>query len=441
MLENVEDTEQSTIARWLGHGRAFKIFDKKRFVKELLPLYFQQQGKFASFQRQLNLYNFRRLNGQRNEQQKAYYHCLFLRGRPDLATLMPRNRLSSHSARKTYDPESEPDFESLRPLPVPPKRPTRAIGPGPHRNATLTLGAVLSHQPLQLPIDVLSSIHVPTMTFNTATMSTNMRESGNPPTSLRAGAHFQPSQVYSAPQQLNQLAPSTLPVTAPAAPPTQPLCMDSRLPSSSYVDTRFMSMPSEAPRATNNAVMFPNPTPVQPSPLRPIVHFTEPASTYSTGCWTVSNIVSQTNSGEQQQPQQLPSSHPFHNATNGNAMDGLQSDSDVFHAMSTYQNQLNQMSFQSTGTHPTAQYCQAPTPAPPMENTFSDLHEAAANATQAAQPARETVGTSEGRARLSTATRQTSQTDSDGSSSLDMSQASGKVLAEWLEEVDFYAKG
>jgi hypothetical protein len=344
---------------------------------------------------------------------------------------MPRNRFSSHSVRKTYDPESEPDFESLRPLPVPPKRPPRAIGPGPHWNATLTLGAALSHPSLQLPTEVVSSMHVPTMSLNAATMSINTRESGNPPTSLQAGAYFQPSQVHSAPQQLNQPAPWSLPATTPAA-PAPPLYMDSR----SYIHTRFISMPPEAPRSTNSAVMFPNPAPVHPSPLRPIMHFTEPASTYSTGCWTVSNVVSQTSSGEQQQPQQqqqqVVSSQPFHGATNGTAIGGLSSDSDVFHAMSTHQNEFNHMSFPltSTGMHPTAQQCQVA------------LHGIAANVSQVVQPARDMVGTSIGRARLSTATRYPSRTESEGSSSsLDMSQASGEVLAEWLEEVDFDVKG
>lgn len=82
---------------------------------EVLPLYFQYQREFASFQRQLNIYGFLRLNGQ-GPDQKAYYHELFLQGRPELCSLIPRNRIASNSVRRAFDPKTEPDFYSMVPL-------------------------------------------------------------------------------------------------------------------------------------------------------------------------------------------------------------------------------------------------------------------------------------------------------------------------------------
>jgi HSF-type DNA-binding len=45
---------------WQPHGRCFMVHDMKEFVSSMLPLWFRQ-SKFASFQRQLNLYGFQRL--------------------------------------------------------------------------------------------------------------------------------------------------------------------------------------------------------------------------------------------------------------------------------------------------------------------------------------------------------------------------------------------
>jgi HSF-type DNA-binding len=58
LLENSHD--QSHVISWQPHGRCFMVHDMKEFVSSMLPLWFRQ-SKFASFQRQLNLYGFQRL--------------------------------------------------------------------------------------------------------------------------------------------------------------------------------------------------------------------------------------------------------------------------------------------------------------------------------------------------------------------------------------------
>jgi HSF-type DNA-binding len=86
MLKAVDGTQHSLLIRWLPHGRAFVVLEANRFAAEVLPTYFPSQTKFTSFQRQLNIYGFLRCV----RVDDGYYHELFLRGRPVLATLIPR---------------------------------------------------------------------------------------------------------------------------------------------------------------------------------------------------------------------------------------------------------------------------------------------------------------------------------------------------------------
>lgn len=68
------------VVRWEEHGRSFRIIDAEKFAEEILPLYFRH-SKLTSFQRQLNLYGFRRIT--KGEDQGSYYHPKFQRGKPN----------------------------------------------------------------------------------------------------------------------------------------------------------------------------------------------------------------------------------------------------------------------------------------------------------------------------------------------------------------------
>ena len=72
VLDEMERNGQTDIMCWMPHGRCFMVKDPTEFVKEYMPTYFNQH-KFASFQRQINLYGFKRLTGNTPDK-GAYYH-------------------------------------------------------------------------------------------------------------------------------------------------------------------------------------------------------------------------------------------------------------------------------------------------------------------------------------------------------------------------------
>lgn len=87
-LYDLVSTGDSSIIRWEEHGKAFRITDPERFAEEVLPLYFRH-SKLTSFQRQLNLYGFRRVT--KGEDQGSYYHAKFQKGK--VSSVMEIRRL------------------------------------------------------------------------------------------------------------------------------------------------------------------------------------------------------------------------------------------------------------------------------------------------------------------------------------------------------------
>ena len=85
MLLNKEAPE---IISWTPDGKAFLIYDIDEFISKISLKYFKYT-KFPSFQRQLNLYGFRR---QRSGMfQGAYFHSKFTRGDIDSVVKMQRH--------------------------------------------------------------------------------------------------------------------------------------------------------------------------------------------------------------------------------------------------------------------------------------------------------------------------------------------------------------
>lgn len=67
-----------------------------------------RQSKLTSFQLQVNLYDFHRLTTRKDR--GAYYHELFLRGRPDLHKRLQRMRVKDTGCKPAASPSTEPDF-------------------------------------------------------------------------------------------------------------------------------------------------------------------------------------------------------------------------------------------------------------------------------------------------------------------------------------------
>jgi HSF-type DNA-binding len=119
LLDDCEERGETEVISFLPHGRAFIVHHVERFCREVMPRYFKQ-SRLSSFQRQLNLYGFRRITT--GQDSGGYYHELFLKGRPALAIHMRRvgickpgennNRSSCRSSSATQTP----DFYKMAPL-------------------------------------------------------------------------------------------------------------------------------------------------------------------------------------------------------------------------------------------------------------------------------------------------------------------------------------
>jgi len=107
-----EGINTPSVVSWLPHGRAFIVRRPKAFTSEIMPKYFRQ-SKLTSFQRQLNLYGFRRIT--QGADAGAYYHELFLQGRPHLCMRMNRQKVKGTGHKQPTDAQSEPNFYAMPP--------------------------------------------------------------------------------------------------------------------------------------------------------------------------------------------------------------------------------------------------------------------------------------------------------------------------------------
>jgi hypothetical protein len=107
MLDEMDRQCNHTMVCWQPHGRAFMVHKPKEFVDEIMSHYFNQT-KYASFQRQLNLYGFSRLS--HGKDKGAYYHKCFVRGERALCRGMVRQKIKGTKVRRSLSPEEEPNF-------------------------------------------------------------------------------------------------------------------------------------------------------------------------------------------------------------------------------------------------------------------------------------------------------------------------------------------
>ncbi|CAJ1953720.1 unnamed protein product [Cylindrotheca closterium] len=107
MLDDMAENNDNAVVCWQPHGRAFMVHSTKEFVNRIMPNYFNQT-KYASFQRQLNLYGFSRLS--HGKDKGAYFHPCFVRGQRNLCRNMIRQKIKGTKVRRSLSADEEPNF-------------------------------------------------------------------------------------------------------------------------------------------------------------------------------------------------------------------------------------------------------------------------------------------------------------------------------------------
>jgi HSF-type DNA-binding len=87
------------IVSFLPSGRGFTIHKPKDFVAEIMPRYFTTR-RIASFQRQLNLYGFRRIS--EGKEKGAYFHKDFLKGKRTRIQKIKRKSTASRPSGSSF---------------------------------------------------------------------------------------------------------------------------------------------------------------------------------------------------------------------------------------------------------------------------------------------------------------------------------------------------
>mmetsp|Transcript_27692 Transcript_27692/g.39611 ORF Transcript_27692/g.39611 Transcript_27692/m.39611 type:complete len:182 (-) Transcript_27692:66-611(-) len=110
LLDTAEKDGIAHIISWQPHGEAFVLHKSEEFFDAVLRPHFGGI-KESSFQRQLNLYDFKRIP--KGADKGGYYHKMFLRGQPFLASRIPRQKIKGTKIKATVNPVREPTLHSM----------------------------------------------------------------------------------------------------------------------------------------------------------------------------------------------------------------------------------------------------------------------------------------------------------------------------------------
>ena len=81
LYQILEDNNNKNIIHWSGNGKYFIIEDLNEFIEKILPKYYNHSN-YASFVRQLNMYNFHKIKSDINE--NSFQNNNFIEGEKEL---------------------------------------------------------------------------------------------------------------------------------------------------------------------------------------------------------------------------------------------------------------------------------------------------------------------------------------------------------------------
>ena len=116
LLRDAEEQGFDDIVSWTSNS-SFKIHKPKEFSEKIMTKYFTGQTKFKSFQRQLNLYNFGRLQNGAKNLRGSYAHKSFLRDQPNLAMNIVRRKPVASPVLQAKKDTAKHHFKNLEPMP------------------------------------------------------------------------------------------------------------------------------------------------------------------------------------------------------------------------------------------------------------------------------------------------------------------------------------
>jgi hypothetical protein len=100
MLNDVAKEGKDSIVSWLPDGTGFRVHKPKDFEVHILSKYFENI-KYKSFTRQLNIYCFQRISGdKKSAHYGAYWHNFFVRGKENFCLRMTRQRIKGETKTK-----------------------------------------------------------------------------------------------------------------------------------------------------------------------------------------------------------------------------------------------------------------------------------------------------------------------------------------------------
>jgi hypothetical protein len=89
ILKDAEKDGNEAIISFYPDGRSFGVHNSKRFLKEIMPRYFNT-ARYPSFQRQLNLYGFNKCSVGKDN--RGFYHEFFVKDQPHLCERIKRKK-------------------------------------------------------------------------------------------------------------------------------------------------------------------------------------------------------------------------------------------------------------------------------------------------------------------------------------------------------------